>query len=109
MITRAINWISIRADGKSLNSMRHQIIEQGKSKLFLRIILTPILAPILVMICSTVGSAQEEHQHHHADAKELGKVSFNISCSGSAQKQFNLAVAWLHSFEYDEAEKAFTQ
>src|SRR5262250_3754387 len=49
--------------------------------------------------------AQEAHQHQH----ELGKVNFPISCSASAQEQFNRAVAWLHSFEYGEAEKAFTE
>src|SRR5262245_56336712 len=49
--------------------------------------------------------AQEAHQHQH----ELGKVNFPISCSAPAQGQFNRAVAWLHSFEYEEAEKAFTQ
>src|SRR5215510_3684911 len=49
--------------------------------------------------------AQEAHQHQH----ELGKLNFPISCSASAQEQFNRAVAWLHSFEYEEAEKAFTQ
>ena len=49
--------------------------------------------------------AQETHQHEH----EVGKVNFPVSCSASAQEQFNRAVAWLHSFEYEEAEKAFKQ
>ena len=49
--------------------------------------------------------AQEAHQHQH----ELGKVNFPTSCSAPAQGQFNRAVAWLHSFEYEEAEKSFTQ
>ena len=36
-------------------------------------------------------------------------MNFKVSCSPQAQKQFNRAVAWLHSFEYDEAEKAFSE
>lgn len=59
---------------------------------------------LLGLLCAASVKAQEAHQHHH----ELGKVNFPISCSSSAQGQFNRAVAWLHSFEYEEAEKAFT-
>lgn len=48
-------------------------------------------------------------QHRHEPAAQLGRVNFKISCTPKAQKQFNIAVAWLHSFEYEEAEKAFTE
>lgn len=41
--------------------------------------------------------------------KQLGEVSFQTSCSEKTQKDFNLAVSLLHSFEYDEAEKAFAR
>jgi len=41
--------------------------------------------------------------------KSVGKVSFIISGNDSIKKQFNFAIALLHSFEYDEAEKAFAQ
>ncbi len=40
---------------------------------------------------------------------EFGKVDFDISCSDDLKPDFNLAVALLHSFEYDEAEKAFSK
>jgi hypothetical protein len=43
------------------------------------------------------------------DDKSVGKVSFIISGDDSIKKQFNFAIALLHSFEYDEAEKAFAQ
>lgn len=43
------------------------------------------------------------------DDKGVGKVSFIISGDDSLTKQFNFAVALLHSFEYDEAEKAFAK
>ncbi|WP_119081209.1 tetratricopeptide repeat protein [Chitinophaga alhagiae] len=39
--------------------------------------------------------------------KQLGAVSFETSCSGQVKEDFNMALALLHSFEYDEAEKAF--
>jgi tetratricopeptide (TPR) repeat protein len=39
--------------------------------------------------------------------KELGAVSFKTSCTGEAAQKFELGLALLHSFEYDEAEKAF--
>ncbi|HKO59609.1 MAG TPA: hypothetical protein VJV03_00485 [Pyrinomonadaceae bacterium] len=51
--------------------------------------------------------AQEMHTHQHEHSARLGRVNFPISCSRAAQQKFNRAVAWLHSFEYEEAEKAF--
>src|SRR5918995_4515615 len=53
--------------------------------------------------------AQEMHPHRHDRPEKLGVVNFNVSCNQKARKQFNHAVAWLHSFEYEEAEKAFTE
>ncbi len=65
---------------------------------------------LAVLLCSA-GSlrAQEMHTHQHEHTGQLGRVNFTVSCSPQAQKQFNRAVAWLHSFEYEEAEKAFTE
>ena len=40
--------------------------------------------------------------------KEFGTVAFETSCKG-ASGDFNLAMALLHSFEYDEAEKVFAR
>src|SRR5207237_1360372 len=45
----------------------------------------------------------------HDSLEELGQVNFPVSCTTAAQTQFNHAVAWLHSFEYEAAEKAFTE
>lgn len=39
----------------------------------------------------------------------FGKVSFNASVPQNLQKDFNTAIALLHSFEYDEAEKLFAK
>ena len=41
--------------------------------------------------------------------KEFGLVGFETSCSQKVKKDFNLAMALLHSFEYDEAEKVFAK
>ncbi|MEP7165866.1 MAG: hypothetical protein ABI741_14285 [Ferruginibacter sp.] len=41
--------------------------------------------------------------------KQFGSVEFDVSCSEKAKKDFNIAVSLLHSFEYDEAEKAFAK
>ncbi|HKG61364.1 MAG TPA: hypothetical protein VKB05_16500 [Pyrinomonadaceae bacterium] len=67
------------------------------------------------LVCTTLvtATAQDGNQHRH-DAQEkqsikLGRLNFRTSCSNKAQQQFNQAVAWLHSFEYEEAEKIFTQ
>lgn len=56
-----------------------------------------------------VVTVQAQHGDHRHEASELGRVNFPVSCTPKAQKQFNRAVAWLHSFEYEEAEKAFTE
>lgn len=50
---------------------------------------------------------QEMHTHRHDASEKLGHVNFVVSCSPAAQKKFNRATALLHSFWYEEAEKAF--
>src|ERR1700686_1110566 len=53
----------------------------------------------------------DKDNHHHEDLTEtqLGTVHFPISCAASVQKPFARGVALLHSFWYEEAEKAFLQ
>jgi hypothetical protein len=41
--------------------------------------------------------------------KEFGKVDFEMSCDKKVEKNFNLALELLHSFEYDESEKVFAK
>src|SRR5215213_8101289 len=55
------------------------------------------------------AAAQEMHQHQHEHSEQLGRVNFKVSCTPEAQKKFNRAAAWLHSFEYEEAERAFAE
>jgi tetratricopeptide (TPR) repeat protein len=55
--------------------------------------------PLAIFLALPVARAQEE---------KFGEVNFPISCSPSAQTQFNRAVAMLHSFFFPETVKAFT-
>ena len=41
--------------------------------------------------------------------KQFGTVEFLTSCSPKTKKDFDLGIALLHSFEYDEAEKVFAK
>src|ERR1035437_181136 len=41
--------------------------------------------------------------------EQFGSVDFEMTCNEKAKKDFNLAIELLHSFEYDEAEKAFAK
>lgn len=40
---------------------------------------------------------------------QFGEVSFSLACDFEIREVFDLAVSLLHSFEYEEAEKAFVQ
>jgi tetratricopeptide (TPR) repeat protein len=43
------------------------------------------------------------------DGEVFGTVSFSASVPEESRKDFNIAIALLHSFEYDEAEKMFAK
>ncbi|HEY4492223.1 MAG TPA: hypothetical protein VI958_09520, partial [Acidobacteriota bacterium] len=45
-------------------------------------------------------AGEEEHSHSHGDSEKLGTVHFPVTCTDQAQKQFQRAVALLHSFTY---------
>ncbi|PYQ16339.1 MAG: hypothetical protein DMF79_18710, partial [Acidobacteria bacterium] len=50
-----------------------------------------------------------QHAHSAGDPSQLGRVHFPVSCTPAAQDKFDLAVAILHSFWYEESEKAFAE
>ena len=60
---------------------------------------------VLAFLFPMFSIAQEEHSHPAPE--KLGDVSFPISCKAEAQRDFNHAVALLHSFAYKPAELAF--
>jgi hypothetical protein len=60
---------------------------------------------ILAFLFPPFSLAQEEH--NHPAPEKLGAVSFPTSCNPETQREFNRAVALLHSFAYVAAEEAF--
>jgi tetratricopeptide (TPR) repeat protein len=67
--------------------------------------------PFCLLFCGSAAlrlpAAAQEHEHDHPVPEKLGAVNFPSSCSVHEQKQFERAVALLHSFAYSAAEKAF--
>ncbi len=74
----------------------------------MKLIVMFLMAILLALFCPSAASAQEMHMHRHDAAEKLGQVTFTVSCNAASQKQFNRATALLHSFWYEEAEKAYT-
>ena len=75
----------------------------------------PIRATFALPIClfcfvlADSPSPAATHEHEHPVPEKLGVVSFQTSCSANVQKEFERAVALLHSFAYSAAEKAFRE
>ncbi|MBV9609642.1 MAG: hypothetical protein JO187_08800 [Acidobacteria bacterium] len=72
---------------------------------------TVVYFAVLLLICMSmlaVASAAQEHDHSGMTG-DLGTVSFPTSCAPGVQKQFERAVAMLHSFWYEESEKTFRE
>ncbi|HEY2943524.1 MAG TPA: hypothetical protein VGN09_13910 [Vicinamibacteria bacterium] len=68
------------------------------------------LGPALLagtLVAAGAADEQDHQAHHHGQPEKLGTVRFPTSCAPAVQAPFARAVALLHSFWYDEAEKAF--
>ena len=89
-------------------------------KILLHLLLLILLSLILVSCKSkNAGPSKETLNEIHLKRgevilcgppdKQFGSVEFEVSCSGKVKKDFNLAIALLHSFEYEEAEKVFAK
>jgi hypothetical protein len=66
---------------------------------------------LLIVACMPLpcDSAWGQDEHHAGrSAREFGSVHIPISCSQDSQRQFDRAVAMLHSFFYPETVKAFS-
>ena len=68
-----------------------------------------ILIWVLCIAAASSGAAGADEGHHHEELtqEQLGTVHFPVSCTPEAQKTFEKGVALLHSFRYEESEKAF--
>lgn len=65
---------------------------------------TRAIAGCVIALCAASGAARE---HRHATGEKLGAVHFATSCNEQAQKEFDRAVALLHSFQFSEAIRGF--
>jgi hypothetical protein len=62
-------------------------------------VVTQVLAPLLLLV---VGMALPSLAHDPASLAKLGKVSFPVSCNVAAQTEFEIAMAYYHSFAWPE-------
>lgn len=70
---------------------------------------TIMLSTALSVVTAATAVHAQDHQHPAGDAGRLGAVSFSVSCAPGVQPRFEKAVAMLHSFWFDAAEKAFSE
>jgi hypothetical protein len=77
---------------------RHEEVHMGPTIALLFALAAALAAP---------AAADEGHTHHAGEAEKLGAVDFPVTCNKAARAGFGRAVALLHSFWYDEAERAF--
>ena len=71
---------------------------------------TLLIAAVSALACARVAFGQHEHEARvagHAHTPTLGTVVFPNSGNAAAQEPFIRGIAFLHSFEYDEAGDAF--
>jgi len=64
------------------------------------------LVPVLALVGSSYARGGDEGAHVH-EPEKFGTVRFPVSCREDVRADFETAVAILHSFGYERAEKAF--
>src|SRR5690348_4441634 len=69
-----------------------------------------LLSRVLLTIFVVSPLVWSDEGHHHVlSQQELGSVHFKTSCAESIAADFTRAVALLHSFQYEQADQAFTE
>ena len=66
------------------------------------------IALAAALSAAPVLDAQAQEGHHH-DVGKLGRVVFPVSCNPEAQRRFEHGMAVLHSFWWEEGERAFAE
>ncbi len=64
---------------------------------------------LAVSLFALVTADQGSHQGHGGHGAQLGKVSFQTSCTAEAESVFHRGLGWLHSFEYEQAARTFAE
>ena len=64
---------------------------------------------VLAVLSPFAIAADQPQAQEQLNQKQLGTVNFPVSCTAQAKKTFTRGVALLHSFWYEESEKAFEQ
>ncbi len=64
------------------------------------------LAIVTILFTAPALGAQEHDAHRHVEGR-LGRVDFRVSCTPDARRLFEHAMAVLHSFWWEEGERAF--
>ena len=59
---------------------------------------------LAALLWLAAASAEPGHEHHQP---QLGKLVFDTSCASQADRQVQLGLRWLHSFQYPQAERTF--
>jgi tetratricopeptide (TPR) repeat protein len=63
----------------------------------------------LLFTASALALAAIDPAHSHGHSPQLGKLTFETTCTPAAQAAFETGLRWLHSFEYQESERSFSQ
>ena len=63
----------------------------------------------LLLAAAMLALAPPGDEHSHDHGPELGKVSFETTCSDLAETHFQRGLGWLHSFEYADAAASFSE
>ncbi|HYJ33255.1 MAG TPA: hypothetical protein VE326_08545 [Candidatus Binatia bacterium] len=66
-----------------------------------------VFAALFALSIPLAARAHEDHLHEAPNPETLGTVHFPISVAPDQQHEFDRAVALLHSFEYEQAERGF--
>jgi tetratricopeptide (TPR) repeat protein len=60
---------------------------------------------VAAAFAAAFSGPSEQHEH----IPQLGKLAFESSCTRAAHAQLEQGLGWLHSFEYAEAERSFSE
>ena len=63
----------------------------------------------MLLTASALALAAMDPGHSHEHMLQLGKLSFETTCSPAAQASFETGLSWLHSFGYQDSERSFAE